>query len=86
VTRLSLAAARARETRALRRQQCVERIFRLGPRPVFELIQQLARSLDDAEVDRLLVRFAALDPGILQALGGNRLPSLPIRLVGGNQQ
>jgi hypothetical protein len=40
--------------------------------------------LDD-EVDRVLDRFAGLDPNVLRVLGADRLPALPIHSVGDAQ-
>jgi hypothetical protein len=80
----NLQAQRASETRRLRRQRYAARIWRLGDRVLFELVDQIAGRFDlEDEVDRLLDRFAGLDPVVLRALGGDRLPSNPTRIIGG---
>ena len=75
-------AAQARSR--LRRQRLVERICDLGPRVVFELLDELATRHPglDADLDRRLARFAGLDPVVLAAVGGNRFPAGPLRAVG----
>jgi hypothetical protein len=59
-------------------------VHRLGPRVLFELIDELDRvhGLGD-DVDRRLERYAGLDLDTLRALGGDRFPASPIRVVGG---
>jgi hypothetical protein len=51
---------------------------------LFELVDHIAGrfGLED-EVDRLLDRFAGLDPAVFRALGGDRLPPNPTRIIGG---
>jgi hypothetical protein len=68
----------------LRRQRYAARIWPLGDRVLFELVDHIAGRFDlEDEVDSLLDRFAALDPAVLRALGGDRLPPNPTRVVGG---
>jgi hypothetical protein len=51
---------------------------------LFELVDHIAGRFDlEDEVDSLLDRFAGLDPAVLRALGGDRLPANPTRAVGG---
>lgn len=70
--------------RRLRRQRQIEIIHGLGARAVFELIDQLDREYGlGEELDRLLSRFAGLDPAILAATGGDRFPAAPTRVVAG---
>jgi hypothetical protein len=80
----NLQARRASETRRLRRQRYAARIWALGDRVLFELVDHIAGrfGLED-EVDHLLNRFAGLDPAVLRALGGDRLPPNPTRVIGG---
>ena len=80
----SLQARRWAEQRRIRRLSCAQRVWRLGDRVLFGLVDHLACrfGLED-EIDRLLDRFAALDPAVLRALGGDRLPAPPIHRVGG---
>jgi hypothetical protein len=76
----------AQAERRLRRQQQVEQVHRLGARVVFELLDELDRhhDLGDA-LDRRLARYAALDPGILPAVGGDKFALAPMRLVEGGR-
>ena len=69
-------------TRRLRRQRHVDGICRIGPRVVFELIDELDRhyGLGD-DLDRRLARYAAIEPGVLRAIGGDRFPPRPLREV-----
>ena len=69
--------------RRLRRQRLVERVHRLGVRAVFELLDELDRHYDlGGSLDRRLSRYAELDPMLLHAIGGDRLPPVPLRSVG----
>jgi hypothetical protein len=79
---LSLQARRGSEARRLRRQRYAQRIWPLGDRVLFELVDHIADrfGLED-EVDRLLDRFAGLSPDILRAVGADRLAAPPIREV-----
>ena len=79
---LSLQSRRLSETRRLRRQRYAARIWRLGDRVLFELVEHIAGRFDlEDEVDRLLDRFAGLDPDALRLLGADRLPPNPTRIV-----
>jgi hypothetical protein len=79
-----LQSRRASEARRLRRQRCAARIWPLGDRVLFELVDHIAGRFDlEDEVDRLLDRFAGLDPAVVRALGGDRLPPNPTRIIGG---
>jgi hypothetical protein len=51
---------------------------------VFELVDELDRhhALGD-DLDRRLARYAAVNPQILAAVGGDRFPEAPLRAVGG---
>ena len=75
--------ARERVTRSQRRQRYCARIWPLGDRGLFELVDHIARKygLDD-ELDHLLDRFAGLDPDVLKALRAGRLQPSPLHLVG----
>jgi hypothetical protein len=78
---------RGAELRRLRRQRYAKRIWALGERVEFELVEKLIRhfALDEDAVDLILNRFAALDPAILRALGGDRIPEPPLRVIGGGR-
>lgn len=72
------------ERRLRRRQHLVRQLHRLGARVVFELLDELGRHHGiDADLDRQLERYAALDPLILAGIGGDRFARLPMRIVGG---
>ena len=70
--------------RRLQRQHHVEQVHRLGARVIFELLNELDRvhGLGD-DLDRRLERYARLDPDLLAALGADRFPAAPLRIVGG---
>ena len=69
--------------RRLQRQHHVEQVHRLGARVIFELLNELDRvhGLGD-DLDRRLERYARLDPDLLAALGADRFPAAPLRVVG----
>jgi hypothetical protein len=69
----------------LRRQRLVERIHALGPRVLFEFIDELDREHAlGADLDRRLERYAGLNPAILRAVGGDKFAPAPIYIVGGS--
>lgn len=68
----------------LRRQRQVEQLHALGPRAVAEFLDELDRHLDlGDDLDGRLERYAALDPDVLAAFGGDRFPAAPLRVIGG---
>jgi hypothetical protein len=72
----------------LRRQRLVERIHQIaGPRAFLEIFEELVRHglVDEGELDRVLTPYAALDPRIVKALGADRMPPRPVRVVGGRE-
>jgi hypothetical protein len=73
------------ETQRFRRQCLIEAIEHLGSARVwFELLDEIGRHHGTAaDIDQRLVRYAAIDTGILAAVGGDRFPALPLRAVGG---
>ena len=77
---------RNQAARRLRRQRHVEQVHRLGARVLFELLDELGRhhGIED-DIGRRLERFASLDHDLLTALGGDRFPPAPVRLVGGGR-
>jgi hypothetical protein len=66
----------------LRRRRQIERIWRLGPRVVFELIDEIDRrhGLSDY-LDQRLARYAGLDRLSLAAVGADRFVCLPVHTV-----
>jgi hypothetical protein len=77
-------AAQSQGLARLRRQRAVERICKI-PRLVDELLDEIGRhhGLND-DIAYRLERYAAaaLDRGLLTALGADRFPALPMRVVG----
>lgn len=73
--------------RRQRRQRWAAAVHRLGPRPFLEFLLELDRvhGLGD-DLDRRLARYAGIDPGMLRAIGGDRFPAAPLRLVSGGGQ
>ena len=70
-----------------RRQRLVQQLYALGPRVVFEFLDEIGREYEfSATVDDLLQHYTErLTPKLLQAVGGDRFPALPIRAVGGQR-
>ena len=62
----------------LRLQRAVERLYRLGPRPVMELLVEVAGG---ADLDTALATYARLDPEVVRSLDGDRFPAAPIHKV-----
>lgn len=60
----------------------IERLHRLGPRVLFEMLVELGSSrLIRVELDHLVGRYAGIDPAALAAAGGDRMPP-PVAEVG----
>ena len=76
----------AQALRRIRRQRQVEQICRLGPRVVFELLDEIKQhhGIDD-DIDWRLERYAGLDPDVLAVLGGDRFAVSPLRVIGGDR-
>ena len=75
-------AAPAAHIRDLRLERDVERLCRLGPRPILELLQEIGaeRGILTLIEDRAAV-YAGLDPACLSAVGGDRIAPTPIHEV-----
>ena len=66
----------------LRVQRAVGLVCRLGDRPVFEVFAEIARNYNLAdEIAELLGRFTALDPDLVDALGDQDFPPVPLHEV-----
>src|SRR2546430_13971325 len=67
----------------LRQQREVERICKI-PRLVAELLAEIGRrhGIED-DIAARLQRYAQLDPDLLTAVGADRFPAAPLRLIGG---
>jgi hypothetical protein len=63
----------------LRRQWLCTRINDLGPRVLYELIDELDRH-------HRLEAYANMDPELLWAVGADRIVPLPIFVIGGRQK
>jgi hypothetical protein len=78
----TLTSLSAQDEQRLRRQQLAQRVHRRGARVLFELVDEIARHNDlDQDIDRRLAAYANLDWDTLQALGGDRFPQNPTRVV-----
>jgi len=81
----TVSAAKSQELGRLRRQRQVERVCRI-PRLVDELLSEIGRhhGIED-DVAARLDRYAAVDHDLLAALGADRFPASPMRVVGSRQ-
>jgi hypothetical protein len=62
-------------TRDLRLQRDCQRLCELGPRAVFELLAEIGRAhLIRTDIEQRAAAFAAIDPDLLEALGGRSFP------------
>ena len=66
----------------LRFRRQVERIYRLGPRAVGELLAEIGeRHLCRTYIDQRIEAYAALDPETVRALGEREFPRPPLHEV-----
>jgi hypothetical protein len=80
-------ALRRVNERQVRRRRQIEAIFRRGRlRALIELFEELVRHglVDERELDSRIATDAAVDAELLKALGGDRLPPLPLLVVARN--
>ncbi len=65
-----------------RLERMIEHVHALGPRPLAEMLAEIARSTGqpDLVVD-LVEKYARLDPEIVHALGADRFPPVPLEVV-----
>ena len=60
-------------------EHMVECLHRLGPRPLAEMIVEIATVTGEAGlVVGLVQEYSALDPEIVRALGGDQFPPMPL--------
>lgn len=60
----------------------VSQLHRLGERALYEMLVELGADHQiRAEIETKVARFAAIDPIILRALGGDCFPEQPLRIV-----
>jgi hypothetical protein len=80
---VSLQERRSAELRKLQRARLAKRLWTLGERVEFELVEHLIATfdLDEDAVIRIEQRFAGLDLEALRALGADRLPPSPLHQV-----
>ena len=82
VTRAAvLRERRSRELRLLRRHRLAELLWKLGPHPLSEFVDELDRNYDIPGLDRRLERYAELDAHTLSLLGADKLPAAPLHEV-----
>jgi hypothetical protein len=81
----TVAELRQKNQRRSRLTRNLARVYRLGRRPISELVIELAERLDALPLlEELAQRFAdRLDPDLLRALGGHEFPPGPIRIIAG---
>jgi hypothetical protein len=76
------AALRAQAQDDLRFQRAVGQLHRLGPRTLLELLREIGRErLISTYMEDKVGIYARLDAEILRALGGDRFPPRPLRVV-----
>jgi hypothetical protein len=81
---LDLTAAREATRRRQQLGQHVRQVYTLGVRPIFEMIDQIARETGCRQtVERIAEDFAGIDANVLHVAGGDRWPVSPMRIVGG---
>lgn len=67
----------------IRIEHLIEQVHRLGPRPFLELVRELADEHGipgDVLVEKM-EKFAGMDAGMVQAVGGNVFPIRPLMPV-----
>ena len=65
-----------------RLDRLIERVHALGPRPLGELLAEIATATGEPGLiaDRLQA-YAGLDADIVRALGGDRFPPTPLQVI-----
>ena len=65
-----------------RLERMVERVHALGPRPLAELLAEIAADTGATNlVVGLVEKYAELDPGVVRAVGGDRFPPMLLGVV-----
>ena len=73
---------RARSRDRPRHERMVERVHSLGPRPLAELLAEIAAVTGQhVRVVDLVEEYAALDPAVLRAVGADHFPPMPPGVV-----
>jgi hypothetical protein len=63
-----------------RLQRLARHLHQLGERAVFEFVSEMVVNYGAAVAERL-AQYRRLDPAILRACGGDRLPAPPLRII-----
>ncbi len=65
-----------------RLDRLIERVHALGPRPLAELLGEIATATGEPGLiaDRVAA-YARLDPDLVCALGGDRFPTMPLAVL-----
>lgn len=67
----------------LRMQRAVAHLHELGPRALMEFLIETSILLDGSPtIQALLTKYQDLSPELLRAVGGDRFPPRPLRVVG----
>lgn len=75
------------DIRELRFRRDVERLHRLGPRALHELLAELAAArLLRSEIEQLVARYSRVDPLVLRLAAGDRMPPTPLRALPGGRR
>ena len=69
-------------TAGLRFERQIEHLHRLGPRPLAELLAEIAHHTGESRfiADRVEA-YSGLDADFIRAVGGNRFPAMPLGVV-----
>ena len=63
-------------------ERAVLRVHALGPRAIFELLSEIGRArMCRLFIEQRVERFGLLDPRVLRALNGDRMPPVPLHEV-----
>ena len=67
---------------ALRRQRQIQKVHGLGPRALDELLIEIGTKHGiTIDIERIVERYAALDPEAVRLAGGDRFPPVPLHEV-----
>lgn len=65
-------------------QRHVTTVHSLGARPVYEALIEIGSRFGDIDaVIEVMADFAAIDPELCRAVGGDKFPPRPLHLAGG---
>ena len=70
------------EINSARRERLIERVHALGPRPLAEMLAEIAVATGQhVRVVDLVEEYAQLDPAVLRFLGGDKFPPNVVEVV-----